>query len=145
MIDKDGSVYSYNGPNDIVGHASKANRGYIGISYISGGALGPTNESQIQASIALLKVLRRDYGIEKVSNHATIDKIIAKRGWKSDPFYAGEKSEANDWKIKNSQLDVISKETGLTPVKYNPVLTMLPILNNTYPSSILMDDIDLGD
>jgi hypothetical protein len=145
MIDKDGTVHKYNSINDIVGHASRANNGYIGVSYISGGALGPTNEVQIQASIALLQRLKADYGVSKVSNHATIDKIVAKRGWKSDPHYIGEKSEQNNWTIKNSELDKIAKATGLTPIKYNIVMSRLPIMDDVYPRSLREDDIEMGD
>lgn len=144
MIDKDAKVYQYNSITDIVGHASKANNGYIGISYVSGGVLGPTTEHQILASIDLIKSIGYD-NISKVSNHATIDKIIAKRGWKSDPFYTGEKSEQNNWAIKNKELDRVAKATGLQPIKYNIMLSALPILNKTYPMSIVTDDIQQGD
>ena len=129
MIEKDGTVYGYNDIEEIVGHASKANDGYVGISYISGGPLGPTNDIQIQASIELLKELRSQ-GVTKVSDHATIDKIVAFRGWKSDPHWQGEKSEVNNWTIKRDMLQKIADESGLTPIhntKLTKALGFLPI------------------
>lgn len=143
MIDKDGKVYEYNHIGEVVGHASKANRGYIGISYVSGGSLGPTNEVQIKASIELIKYISENSDVTKVSNHATIDKLIAKRGWKSDPQYIGEKSEQNNWTIKNKELDRIAKETLLQPIKYNAVLSMLPIMDDIYPRSSKIEQDDL--
>ena len=145
MIDKDGTVYQYNDISEVVGHSSRANHGYIGISYVSGGPLGPTTEQQIQASIELIKSITNNYSsVSKVSNHATIDKLVAKRGWKSDPQYLGEKSEQNNFSIKNAQLDRIAKETGLQPIKYNVVLSRLPIMNDRYPTSSLLPSDDLG-
>ena len=120
MIDKDGTTHQYNGLDNVVGHSSKANRGYIGVSYIAGGSLGPVNEIQLQASIELLKDLHNKYpNITKVSDHATIDKIVAKRGWKSDPQWPGEKSESNDWKVKRHYLNLITQQTGLKAVYTN--------------------------
>lgn len=121
MIAKDGTVYAYNPVDEVVSHASRANYGYVGVSYESGGTLGPTNELQLQASIELLTKLASDHdSITKVSDHASIDKIVAKRGWKSDPFWPGEKSEVNNWKIKHKYIDLISSKTGLVAVKYDP-------------------------
>lgn len=118
MIDKDGTIHQYNGINNVVGHSSKANRGYIGVSYISGGKLGPVNDLQLQASIELCESLAKGYeSITKVSDHATIDKIVANRGWKSDPQWPGEKSEKNDWSIKHKYLDMIADGSGLKAIK----------------------------
>lgn len=144
MIDREGIVYSYNPVTDVVGHASRANHGYIGVAYVSGGPLGPTSEAQIQASIELLSTLAEENdSIVKVSNHATIDKIVAKRGWKSDPQYNGEKVEQNDFKIKNNELDRVAKETGLQAIKYNVILSKLPIMDGTYPRASLLPQCDL--
>jgi hypothetical protein len=145
MIDVDATVYSYNEVNAIVGHSSRANNGYVGISYVSGGPLGPTSEKQIQASIELMNMLKGKYSsITKVSTHAAIDKLVAKRGWKSDPHYIGEKTEQNNWLIKNRELDKVEAATGLKAIKYLPILNMMPILNDTYPQSVDSDDIDIG-
>lgn len=118
MIDKDGTIYKYNNITDVVGHSSKANRGYVGVSYVAGGVtLGPVNENQLQASIELLSSLHKDHpSIQYVSDHATIDKIVAHRGYKSDPQWPGEKPEVNDWSIKHKYIQLISDATGLKPV-----------------------------
>lgn len=122
MIDKDGTIHKYNSCREVVGHSSKANRGYIGISYVAGGdKLGPVNNIQLEASIALIEdIVNRYPSIQSVSDHATIDKIVAHRGWKSDPQWPGEKSESNNWAIKHKYIDLIAKETGLKAIKYTP-------------------------
>lgn len=114
MIDVDGSIYAYNSIDEIVGHSSKANNGYVGVSYVAGGPLGPVNEAQLQSSKDLLLDLANKHdSITHVSDHATIDKIVAHRGWKSDPQWPGEKAEQNDWDIKKQHLLEIAEYAGL--------------------------------
>ncbi len=118
MIDKDGTVYSYNPITDVVGHSSKANRGYVGVSYVSGGTLGPVNEVQLQASRELLKDICNSHpSVHYVSDHATIDILVAVRGHKTDPQWPGEKVEQNVWSIKHKYIDDIASYSGLTPIK----------------------------
>ncbi len=118
MIEKDGTIYRYNDINEVVSHASRANVGYVGISFIAGGPLGPVTDAQIQAAIQLINEMKDEAdSLVKVSDHATIDVLVAKRGWKSDPQYQGEKVEQNDYSIKYKILDRISFETKLDTIK----------------------------
>jgi len=121
MIAKDGTVYAYNPVDEVVSHSARANFGFIGVSYEAGGPLGPVNEAQLASSIELVTVLANDCDtIRKVSDHASVDNMIAHRGWKSDPQWPGEKSEVNDWTIKHKFLDSIARASGLVAFKYDP-------------------------
>lgn len=118
MIETDGTVYSYNPIDQVVGHSSKANTGYVGVSFVAGGSLGPVNELQLQASKELCKQLAEDYeSITHVSDHATVDKKITKRNAKSDPQWPGEKVEQNNYVIKHKYLDIIADFSGLKAFK----------------------------
>ncbi len=121
MIDPDGTVYAYNDPMEVVGHSQSANHDYIGISLVCGSPLPAANELQIQATKELCTYLATGYPtIKTISDHATIDRIVAHRGWKCDPQWPGEKAEQNIWAIKHKYLDEIAQCCGLDPVKYTP-------------------------
>jgi N-acetyl-anhydromuramyl-L-alanine amidase AmpD len=121
MIDKDGTVHQYNEISDVVGHSSKANRGYVGVSFVCGGKLGPASQEQITAVIELADSLRNKHNnIKYITDHATIDILVAKRGGKSDPQWPGEKVEQNNWDIKHKYIDLIATRSSLKAIKYNP-------------------------
>lgn len=118
MIERDGKIFIYNEITKVVSHASRANIGTVGISFIAGGTVGPVTDAQIEAAIQIINKMQDDVdSLEKISDHATVDVLIAKRGWKSDPQYQGEKVEKNDFSIKYKVLDRISKATGLNALK----------------------------
>ena len=120
LISKDGTINAYNPVSDVVSHSYKANVGYIGISYEAGGPLGPVLDIQRDASIELIKDLISNHkDIDTISDHASIDNIIARRGWKSDPQWPGEPVEGSIWAIKKANLDVIAKACKLKTLSFN--------------------------
>jgi N-acetyl-anhydromuramyl-L-alanine amidase AmpD len=120
MIDRDGTVYAYNPVTEEVAHSLEANTGYIGVAFIAGGTeLGPVQQNQYQAAVELLTKLQQDYGdtLKYVTDHATIDVLVSGRCAKSDPQWAGEHVDQNNWDIKHHYIDMIANDTGLLAIK----------------------------